>query len=254
MNHATENTLEAALARLLTETRHIVKGDKDAVDRLMDMMAQPDLPEAVRELADCFGHLSVSIEAREYRLELVLEDLLEKQAALEEAMHDALTGLPNRAIFHQSLETACQQAKAQQQTLAVVFVDLDKFKPINDTLGHDAGDELLQMVALRLQGAIRNNDLAARLGGDEFALILGTLPDKAEALRISQRVLQELATPFALAAAEVKIGGSLGVSFYPHDGDTPTTLLKSADMAMYRAKSEGRNAIRCYNPKDEALA
>ncbi|MFP4128791.1 MAG: diguanylate cyclase domain-containing protein [Desulfonatronovibrio sp.] len=248
-----EINIQTGLEMLLHQVKKIVKGDQKAVSHLMDLTGDESLPDIVRELAECFGRLTVSIEAREYRVEMILEDLLEKQAELEQAMHDALTGLPNRAIFHEHLKKTFESARRDGHLLAVVFIDLDKFKPVNDTLGHEAGDELLRIVAERLEECVRSSDVAARLGGDEFALILDRLPSRKIAWDACRRVLQELDKPFKLKADEVKIGASIGVAFYPGDGDTPTSLLKSADMAMYQAKSQGRNRVRCYNSKDEAL-
>lgn len=242
---------QQALEQLVNEARSIVAGDSAAVDRLMAMTGDASLPPLVVELAECLGRLVVGIEAREYRVEMTLEDLLVKQLELEAARHDSLTGLPNRVIFHEHLKRSFEAAKRTGLLLAVLFIDLDKFKPVNDSLGHEAGDELLKMVAKRLAKGIRGADVAARLGGDEFAVILDGLHSKGEAWIIAQRLLGELQKPFQLQAGEVRIGGSLGMAFHPGDGDNPTALLKSADMAMYRAKSEGRNRVKCYAPGDE---
>lgn len=240
-----------ALEQLLDVARSIVAGNAAAVDRLMDMTSDAAVPPLVNELAECLGRLVVGLEAREYRVEMMLEDLLAKQLELEAARHDALTGLPNRVIFHEHLKRSFEAAKRSPLLLAVLFIDLDKFKPVNDSLGHEAGDELLKTVAERLGQGIRGSDVAARLGGDEFAVILDGLHSKEEAWIIANRLLEALQRPFALQAGEVRIGGSIGMAFYPGDGDNPTALLKSADMAMYRAKSEGRNMVKCYAPGDE---
>jgi diguanylate cyclase (GGDEF)-like protein len=244
--------LSQGLGRLLEVALEVVSGDRKAVAKLMDMTGDDTLPAMIRELAECLGRLVVTMEAKEYRVEMILEDLLHKQAALEDALHDNLTGLPNRAIFHEHLNKCLESAKREKYLLAVVFIDLDKFKPVNDELGHEAGDELLKKVAQRIEQSIRSADVAARLGGDEFALILDRPASKEKAYMICARVLGELNRPFALNARDVEISGCLGIAFYPGDGETPTALLKSADMAMYRAKSEGRCSIRSYNPDDDA--
>lgn len=240
--------LEDQVSRLLNVAKKVAGKKQKSVNSLTAMTGDRSLHPLVRDLAETIALMSVEIEAREYRVELIIDDLLKKQADLEQAMHDALTGLPNRAIFHEHLNKFFEAAVRNKKPLAVVFIDLDNFKPINDSLGHDAGDELLVMVGKRILKSIRSSDVAARLGGDEFALILDQFSSKKEALLVCNRVLEELKTPFPLKAGEVSIGGSIGVSFFPGDADNPTSLLKSADMAMYSAKSKGRNQIRCYKP------
>ncbi len=157
-----------------------------------------------------------------------------------QAEHDALTDLPNRACFLACLNTALAGAARNNHGLALLFVDLDRFKEVNDTLGHAAGDLLLQLVAQRLKHTVRRSDLVARLGGDEFTVILDPVAGPDEAARVAAKVVETLAAPFRLEQSEILIGASVGVSLYPADGQTGDQLLSHADQAMYRAKQSGR--------------
>jgi diguanylate cyclase len=152
-----------------------------------------------------------------------------------EALHDALTGLPNRKWFRERAEEAVERAQRGQRG-AIVLVDLDRFKDVNDTLGHHAGDELLRIVAQRLPASLRTDDTIARLGGDEFGLILPGIPDAAQALELLARVREELAAPMVLDEVPLIIEASFGVALYPADGTTVEVLLQHADAAMYQGK------------------
>lgn len=162
------------------------------------------------------------------------------------ATHDALTGLPNRVMFSQRLEHAIMQARRHRRQLAVLFIDLDRFKVINDTLGHDFGDTLLRDVAQRLMQNLRASDTVARLGGDEFVVLLEETSAPMYVASVAQKLLGALAQAFALAGKEYHVPASIGVSTYPADGETAAVLLKSADIAMYRAKEQGRNTFQFY--------
>ena len=175
------------------------------------------------------------------------------------AYYDALTGLPNRELFRRHAERALRGAKSNGQRFAMIFLDLDEFKYINDTLGHDAGDELLCKIADYLQHSIRPSDLVAklatenstqaslsRLGGDEFTLLLPDLQDIEGAARVADRVLEQLRRPIKIQGKEFFVTGSMGIALYPNDGDSVDTLLKNADIAMYHAKQSGRNNYRFY--------
>jgi len=163
------------------------------------------------------------------------------------AYHDPLTGLVNRAHFQEILETALQRAGRYHHGLAVLFVDLDGFKAVNDSLGHEAGDLLLQVVAQRLQSELRKSDSLARLGGDEFAVLLDQLPEPQHAAGIAQKLLEQLTRPIPLDGQCVYISGSIGIGCFPGDGEDAQTLLKHADIAMYRAKDALRNCFRFYS-------
>ncbi|MDH2918946.1 MAG: GGDEF domain-containing protein [Sideroxydans sp.] len=163
------------------------------------------------------------------------------------AHHDSLTGLPNRTMFNERLAHMLVQAKRYQLIGALIYLDLDKFKPVNDTLGHDIGDLLLTAVAQRLLKVVRESDTVARLGGDEFVVMLPALHDAAaDALAIAEKILHALQQPFELGAHTVQIGSSLGIACYPEHGKDEFTLTKHADLAMYRAKQNGRNNAQLF--------
>ena len=177
-----------------------------------------------------------------------ISELKEHQARLDfMAHHDALTRLPNRAMVETRLEQEIEQAHRHKQNLAVLFIDLDRFKIVNDSFGHPAGDELLCQVAGRLEARLREGDMLARLGGDEFLLLANTLNDKQDAAVVARDIISALSEPFMLSGNnEVFIGGSIGISLFPSDGSDVTELMKNADAAMYFAKENGRNQFSFY--------
>ncbi|MGA7538227.1 MAG: EAL domain-containing protein [Steroidobacteraceae bacterium] len=162
------------------------------------------------------------------------------------ASHDSLTGLPNRLLLDDRITQAIAQANRQAHGFAVAVLDLDRFKLINDSLGHRAGDELLCEVATRLKGAIRAVDSIARLGGDEFVIIFDGPMTRAETLEMGKRLLKVMERPMRLLGIDVHVSPSIGIAFYPGDGATIDTLLAHADAAMYYAKERGRNNVECY--------
>lgn len=171
----------------------------------------------------------------------------ESEATRHLAYHDALTDLPNRAHFLAIQEQAIAQAGRNNCKLAILFLDLDNFKPVNDTLGHHIGDQLLCAVAERMRVAVRHADTVARIGGDEFAILMVDLEDTRVAVRLAQKLNETLSHPFVLRGHEIHISASIGISFYPTDGDDPDTLLIHADQAMYQAKCNGGNSYRLYS-------
>jgi diguanylate cyclase (GGDEF)-like protein/PAS domain S-box-containing protein len=170
------------------------------------------------------------------------------------AHYDALTGLPNRLLFNDGLRKAQASANRTSDTMAVMFIDLDRFKIINDTLGHVAGDKLLQMVAGRVAACVRETDTVARLGGDEFAVILADVRNEHDAAVVAQKIIDALVPPFTVADHEIHIGASIGITFYRPGKDDRETLLEKADVAMYRAKEIGRNNYQFYSPEMDAVA
>jgi diguanylate cyclase (GGDEF)-like protein/PAS domain S-box-containing protein len=174
-----------------------------------------------------------------------------EDAVRRQAWHDALTGLPNRVLLMDRLEQALRQAVREGRRLALLFLDLDRFKLVNDSLGHAAGDDLLQQTSGRLLAVLRKGDTVARMGGDEFCVLLADAVQEGDALAVGQKIVAALHEPFQVLGQEVHIGTSVGVAFYPdHDSD-PERLLKLADMAMYRAKNSGRNQVAVYAQDQE---
>lgn len=161
------------------------------------------------------------------------------------AYHDSLTGLPNRNYFRTSFNRAIEQAKEHNQKMSVIFIDLDRFKAVNDTLGHSIGDDLLIKIAETLKSCIYENDVISRQGGDEFIILLNN-SSYEETSQIATNILQALSTPFLLSGHEVYITPSLGISMFPRDGEDVETLIKNADMAMYDAKNKGKNNYQFY--------
>jgi diguanylate cyclase (GGDEF)-like protein len=246
----------------------------DAPGRLSDLLIEanlpglsmaPDAPPSECRLMRADGETRevelllrpLAWRGRELRI-LAVRDISERKEAAERiahlAFHDALTGLPNRAVFADHLERTVASSGECGEPVAVLCVDLDGFKAVNDLYDHPAGDALLIAAAQRLRAAVRGHELVARLGGDEFAVVQagGQQPDHAGLL--ASRILEALAEPFAIGLDTVRISGSVGVALFPDDAADSASLVKNADMALYRAKAEGRASARFYEAAmDEAL-
>jgi len=176
-----------------------------------------------------------------------------KEAALDHlASHDSLTGLPNRRVFMDRLELALARARRGGEPIALLFVDLDRFKEVNDHAGHAAGDALLRTVAQRMRGAVREADTVARMGGDEFLVLLDGAADSIAAGQVAQKLLDGLAQPVPYGGESLTIEASIGVSLCPRDGTTAGEIIAAADRAMYRAKAEGRNRY-CFAGSGDAV-
>ncbi|HSD91898.1 MAG TPA: EAL domain-containing protein [Methyloceanibacter sp.] len=168
------------------------------------------------------------------------------------AMHDSLTGLPNRLQFNQHLDRAVARAKRHGHLMAVFALDLDRFKDVNDTLGHATGDALLAEVSARLKESVREVDLVGRLGGDEFAIVAEEIGAPEDAMRLARRICTALAEPYDVNGHEVMTSASIGIAIGPLDREAPDVLLKNADLALYRAKEDGRNTFRFFEPAMDA--
>ena len=188
----------------------------------------------------------------------VSRDITERQryeeTIIHQAFHDALTDLPNRLLFKDRLSLAIAHARRNKLMLAVLLLDLDRFKLINDTLGHAVGDELLQLIAERLTNSLREDDTVARQGGDEFLLLLPEIIKIEDAAKLAQKLMEQIRQPLFIGDHELYITASMGMVLYPNDGRDIETLLKNADTAMYRAKEQGRNNYQLYTPTMNARA
>ena len=194
-----------------------------------------------------------------HHADMLEEQVAERSRAEEQirqmAYYDSLTGLPNRRLFNDRLRQTLALAQRHKRPLAVMFLDLDRFKLINDTLGHGVGDKLLMAVAKRLKKCCRREgDTVARQGGDEFIINLSAISDVNDALKVAQKIIDVFRTPFRIDGHELFITTSIGISVYPHDGRTGDALVKNADVAMYRAKEQGRNNCQLFAPEMNVLA
>ena len=214
---------EACLNDITRIVKDIVWGDAEQVHALFRYTNDPSVPASVGRLAEQIGTLIVQKEVREFQLENLIEDLFSTRTALAQARHDPLTGL------------------------ALLLVDFDRFKEVNDSLGHAAGDELLVQGAARLQGCVGDRGLIGRMGGDEFAVLLIEQAE-GDVLRTAECILEAIRAPFPLQEGEARISSSVGVAFHSLEAATPARLLKNADVAMYRAKGEGRDRLWRYRP------
>lgn len=181
---------------------------------------------------------------------LAIEDITERKKYEEKiqqmAFHDSLTGLPNRKLFSDRLGIVLAQAKRNKKKVGIVMLDLDNFKDVNDTLGHDVGDILLKAVAERLSGTLRKSDTVARFGGDEFVLIFPDMEVIEEAIQVVQKIIDRFHKPFLIDTHQLVVTTSIGIAVYPNDGMDEEILMKNADIAMYQAKQAGRARYQLY--------
>lgn len=206
--------------------------------------------EASEKLSQVNQGLENEVKDRN-RLEQELAGIIEQQKeTLRVSLHDALTGLPNRVLFHDRLEHGIEQAHRHGWKLAVMFLDLDKFKMINDTHGHDAGDVVLQTLAKRLTDTTRTDDTISRHGGDEFLYLLMEISDEKDAAIVAEKIIQAVQVPCVVRNSELTVTTSIGISIFPQDGTTAEALITNADAAMYRAKhSRSGYAFAIANPQ-----
>lgn len=194
----------------------------------------------------------------EHKFAAVFSDISERKESEQKiralAYYDALTGLPNRRLFQDRLGLALPQVRRHQQKLAVMFIDLDLFKRINDTLGHDVGDEVLIEMAKRLKACVRESDTVSRMGGDEFTILQPDIQDPSHSLQLASRIVNSLRQPFVTGGRELYVTSSVGIAVFPDDGETADELTKNADTAMYRAKELGRNNYQLYTESMNAAS
>jgi diguanylate cyclase (GGDEF)-like protein/PAS domain S-box-containing protein len=245
---------------------HVHEDDRAAVRAHMDDLQQSELELEFRVCPP--GHEMRYVQMRVFvvrdgqgrfvRRAGVMQDITERkaqEARIEHlAYHDSLTGLPNRTLLMDRLAQSLSQAQRLDQQVAVLFIDLDRFKLVNDSLGHPVGDRLLQEFARRLRATLRDGDTVARVGGDEFQVVVCNVGGATGAARIAEKLMHALGQPFTLEGQELHVTASLGVSLFPRDGDSGELLLKYADIALYEAKGEGRNAYRFFSPEMNAQA
>jgi len=167
------------------------------------------------------------------------------------ATHDPLTGLINRLLFYDRLARELARARRNRNMIALIYIDLDSFKVINDTLGHGVGDQVLKITAARLRSLFRESDSLARMGGDEFMFILADFNKDGDIFPVTEKILSKIRIPIEIEGENHRVTASLGIAFYPQDGDNSENLMKSADLAMYHAKSHGRDTCRRYSTEME---
>ncbi|RCV90272.1 EAL domain-containing protein [Billgrantia montanilacus] len=191
------------------------------------------------------GRLSWRLQRTQSR---IMEERVDHARRVEYlAFHDNLTGLPNRAYFTRLLTQGMQHSRRYGKRQALLFLDLDRFKAINDSLGHDAGDDLLKEMGKRLSGAVRESDVVARLGGDEFVVLIPEVIDESQVTVVADKILAAVSLPFTLVGQEFRITVSIGIAMFPQDGEDEQTLMKHADVAMYHAKEQGKNNAQFYS-------
>ncbi len=229
----------------VTEVLRQEVSDGGAAPGVEDALEKTEIvEEKVQEAADKLSEVNLALkqEVRErHVLEFRLAAVTERaEASRNAAFHDLLTGLPNRALFNDRLEHGLAQAKRHGRNLAVMFIDLDGFKKINDTYGHDAGDDVLKTIAIRLTASTREDDTVSRHGGDEFLYLLTEIGDEADVRAIAEKIIESIELPFHItvdgAKIDATISASIGIAIFPKDASTAHDLIKSADKAMYQAK------------------
>jgi diguanylate cyclase (GGDEF)-like protein len=237
----------APLARLSLAADSVAKGDLTVE---LDASKNHELGRLAANFIDMAARVKERDEAlnsRAYELEHeVAERRLSEQRMQHMATHDALTGLANRTLLSDRLSQALASADREKHCIAVLFIDLDHFKQINDTLGHDVGDAVLRRIAARISLLLRKSDTLSRLGGDEFVLLLPAIARKEDAMLVAQKIIGALEVAIEVSDTSFSVTPSIGISCFPDDGQDAETLLKHADIAMYRAKENGRNAYQCY--------
>ena len=260
-NEKIKQTVKKAASKL-TSVNEVLKKENVPVQIMKQAVTQnEDVEQKVAKAADDLKLVNVKLaeemaeriviesELADTKTELaeVRDDLSKAQVKTEEAqqsaLQDALTGLPNRLSFEQGLGHGLSQAKRHGWGLAVLFIDIDKFKSINDSYGHDLGDQVLLMVANRLKSFVRDEDIVSRWGGDEFVCLLLEVKQEADVTQLAEKMINRVAEAFEFQGTVLSIRASIGIAIYPADGDTSEILFKNADIAMYKAKGTEQRVV-----------
>lgn len=248
---AVANLVLSRLQRFITDPILALSKVSEQISRLGDYSIRAQLTSSseIGLLARAFNAMLDRIERRETELEAEIAERKRVEFKLDRLAHfDNVTGLHNRHFFNERLESVIIRSEQFNERTVLMFIDLDNFKSVNDTLGHDVGDELLRMVSQRLGETLRFDDVICRIGGDEFAIILENVKQTSVASMIAEKCLAALAQPIAIGGNEIHIGASIGISIYPDDAASTHELLKYADTAMYYAKNGGKNGYRMFSP------
>jgi diguanylate cyclase len=230
----TEHVPLSEVEQVLSQSEHIENKVEECAEDLhaVNKALGHEITERTqleRELSDTQAELS------DTKIELSVTQVAEEMAT-HRALHDGLTGLPNRALFDDRIEQALAEATRHAWTLAVMFIDLDRFKSINDSYGHHIGDKVLRMVAERLEASLRAVDTVSRLGGDEFVCLMQEVKEEIDVANIAKKIIGAISATCEIEGATITVRPSIGIALYPKDGQSPAALLKNADAAMYRAK------------------
>ncbi len=239
----------AALAEQVPAARAGILGPKTYLTQDIEQPCK----DGSRVMTEVIAHFLTNPITGTLELHGVTRDITERRRQEERirvlAQHDPLTGLPNRALFSEHLAQALANAKRDRTRLALMFLDLDHFKPINDTHGHGVGDQVLQLMVARIQAGLRESDLVARIGGDEFVILVRSVPGAQVARVVAEKIRHSLASPFQIEGHALRLSCSIGIAIYPDQGDNEIELSRKADTAMYRAKQDGRDRVRVYDPQ-----
>lgn len=242
-------------ALLLVRDGIVLKMNKTAQEMFEDREQRGLEPTLSGIISSAKAPVEVSITKDIVDGNIALAQVEYHKSKNEGAAHfDSLTKLPNRQMFHDFLDASVKTADSTNTPFSVMFLDLDKFKAVNDTMGHAAGDTLLKAVALRLEAGTRSGDMVARLGGDEFAILHFSDDPKRTSLNIAERLIKSVSAPYDIMGQEVYISTSIGIAYYPENASSAEEILKQADLAMYSAKEEGRNGYKLYNEEMAANA
>jgi diguanylate cyclase (GGDEF)-like protein len=260
MKHVTEYDTRKGLVYLgdplnkHTKTASAARIHKEHIEKVMSLLSPVPNDELIEEVHESLEAYVLQDDDEQFsRSYATIRAMNEKKQAEDKivhmAFHDSMTNLPNRLLFQDKLKQAFQEADRTGTMLAVIFFDLDRFKVINDTLGHHAGDSLLQYVASQLVTYVHKDDMIARFGGDEFIILLNGITDEKEIVDFVRGIPECLKEPYFFEKQELYITSSIGISIYPQDGTDVETLVKNADVAMYRAKEKGGNTFEIYHPE-----